>query len=641
MIKIYLGAPIEHASERKFLATIFSHLKNQGIPAVIFANFELGGRQIDCVIATATSAYVVEVKTSQFPVRGDLNGEWKKLTASGRWIGYTNAFQQAVEAKNRLRDAMKSVKPIGNFYPEGYVVFTSPIPDGSEITPGNFKALVTTLDRFLGDINDSGKSVWALSEWEVLARKLSLETVEAKQAISTEEEQSEYKVIKQYTDAVAAEFGREGNRWEPETEAQRNQLVTATMSDAGCYIYGPTGCGKSLMVKWLVAKLATDNNPTFLIAAKNFAGSWAEILKKEVGILTDCNAKFLYRAVARSGRPVFLIIDGINEFEIASEEALRGARAVARRMGARLIVTGQAERPAELNGLRTMQIDRPSLDLKRRIAQSNGKKFEHVSINILEAVESGIEAELVGAVGSNLQDNTTRLLLIDQYIRLRLGGRGRAGSFALRKLATELHERVAFSMSETEFDELMRTEGVSFADCDALLSTGLLVRRAGRVSFYHEMFQNSCAAFGIAKLGSDDPEQLGCSLSTPMLAPIAEYIIAAIDETDTCHAVLSKVRASSLLVSAVKGDLGIIAVSPARNILQKTMEDCVIEIRAAQLHLSYKNGTRQIGWGNKFRREWTAAEEARLPFIDLKPLFPFAGFRCAQHQGPLCGPSRP
>ncbi|WVX48942.1 hypothetical protein ROLI_020260 [Roseobacter fucihabitans] len=88
----------------------------------------LDHRFIDLGIRAAATARVQIAR-----IRGDINGSWKRLSASGEWKNYTNAYQQAVVAKNSVRDAMQLAKPVGSFYPDGYVVFTNPIPEGSEI----------------------------------------------------------------------------------------------------------------------------------------------------------------------------------------------------------------------------------------------------------------------------------------------------------------------------------------------------------------------------------------------------------------------------------------------------------------------------------------------------------------------------
>ena len=613
--KIYIGGEIDHASERKFLAFIVSWFEEKQIPSIVLANVEIDGRQIDCIVATANSVSVVEVKTSQLPVRGDINGAWTRLSASGEWKDYTNAYQQVVGAKNRVRDAMQAAKPVGNFHPDGYVVFTSPVPEGSEVTPGNFKTLVTTIDLFPGQLKTAGASPWAITDWEAFARKLKLTLVTLDQAVAGIEAREAFDLLKRYTDAVASEYGRDGERWLPETEEQRVELMNAAAADAGCFVSGPSGCGKSLMAKWLVAKLASEGHPAFFLAAKNFTGSWADSLRREVGLLADGASADLYRAVARSDRPAFLVVDGINEFGAAAPEALRGARALARRMGARLIITGQDAKPDEFAGLRSVAIARPSVELKRRIAQSAGRDLTSTTLEVLRAVGSGIEAGLVGQIGGDLKANVTRPLLVDQYIRKRLGEHARAGSFGLRRLASTLHEQVAFSMAEPHFDEFMLAQGLSFAECDLLFMTDLLMRRAGRVSFSHEMILNACAAFDLARVAARDPASFGQRLSTPFLEPISGDVIAAIEDASVCRAVLSEAMSSSLLAEAAGGRFGPIATSMSLELLQETRDACVAEIRGARLALSKEGDAVRIGWETGTRRDWTFAEEARLQAV--------------------------
>lgn len=284
-------------------------------------------------------------------------------------------------------------------------------------------------------------------------------------------------------------------------------------------------------------------------------------------------------------------------------------------MGARLIISGQDAKPEEFAGLQTVKISRPSLDLKQRIARSGGQELTPVAREVLRAIGSGMEAGLVGQIGDDLKANATRLLLIDQYVRKRLSGHARVGSFGLRRLASALHKQVAFSMAETSFDELMRAEGVGFAECDALFEASLLTRRTGRVSFSHEMILNACAAFDLARGAATDPAGLGQRLSSPILEPIASDIIAAVDDAAVCRAVLCEATSSSLLVEATNGRFGPIATSTVSDLLKETTEACVVEIRAARLVLSKEGDAVRIGWEDQTRRQWTIAEEARLRAI--------------------------
>lgn len=610
--KIYIGGQIEPASELEFLAFVVPWLDEQGLPSIVLANVELGGRQIDCIIATENSVSVVEVKASHFPIHGDTNGSWRRLYASGEWRDYPNAYQQAVAAKNRVRDAMRSMKPVGDFYPNGYVVFTTPNPEASELTSGDFKARVTTIDQFPRLFDSAGGSPWALADWEALARQLKLSSVPLDEAIAGAQALEAFSLLRRYNEAVVSEYGRDAERWLPETESQRGELLNSAAADAGCFISGPSGCGKSLMAKWLAAKFASEGHPTLFLAAKNFDGSWAASLRREVGLLINDAPNQLYRAAACVGRSVVLVVDGINEFPAAPAEALRGVRALARRLGARLVVTAQDAKPAELGGLRSFPVLSPSLELKQRIARSVGMELTPAAQEVLRGVRSGIEARIVGQIGSDLNTSATRYFLVDQYIRKRLGGQARSGAFGLRRLASSLHEQIAFSMIEVRFDELMRAQGVSFAECDLFFASDLLVRRAGRVSFSHEMILNACAAFDLAERAASDPASFGQRLSTPILEPISGDIISVIDDAAICRAVLCEVMSSSLLVEGARGHLGAIAASITLDLLKETTESCIAEIRAARLVLSKEESHVRIGWEEETKRTWTFAEQARL-----------------------------
>ncbi|KFX64045.1 hypothetical protein KBK24_0120505 [Burkholderia sp. K24] len=609
--EIYVGAPIDQDSERQFLSSIVRWLEEGRFSFVILANVHIGGRQIDCIVATERSVSVIEVKSSYLPVRGDLNGNWARLYASGEWGTYTNAYQQVLAAKNAVRDAM-AAKPVGKFYPDGHVVFASGLPEGSRVTTGDFKATVTTLDQFLSSFNIQSGSPWALSDWQALALRLKLTPASLDDAVASPEDWKAAECLKQYNAVFAVEYGRDAARWLPEDAGQRSTLLAAATTGPGCFISGPSGCGKTLMVKWLAAELANAGNPTFFFAAKDFTGSWAEFIRREVGLLSDHNPSALLRSIAQADKPIFLVLDGINELGAHGQNAVRGICALARRFGAKLIVTGQQTKPAAFDGLGSITINRPSVDLKRRIARAAGVPVSAAALEVLKAVGSGIEAEIVGQIGGDLNAGATRLVLLDQYIRMRLGRHGRAASFGLRRLASSFHELVAFSMSEANFDEFMRQWQVGFEDCDALFTANLLVRRAGRISFSHEMLQNACAAFDIARKAEADPMTLGFRLSAPLLEGIAGDIVSAIEDTATCRAVLGEVRSPVLLAAAADGELGPVAGSVAQALLVETANACRIEIQSARLVLLTEGDSVRVDWADDGRQDWTEAECARL-----------------------------
>lgn len=613
--RIYVGAPVEQDSERRFLTATVEWLEEREIPFIGLANLHIGGRQIDFVLATAQGVSVVEVKSSYLPVRGSLNGCWERYDASGKWRDYTNAYNQALTAKNALRDEMKSVKPVGSFYPDGHVVFTSGFAEGSQMTAGDFKVAVTTLDQFLSSLSIQGESPWSLKDWEAFATKLSLTPVTIDDAAASLEDQEIGDLLRQYNTAFVVEYGRDAAHWLSEDSEQQSSLLAAATTGAGCFVSGPSGCGKTLMAKWVAVETANRGDPTIFFAAKDFSGSWSDSIKREVGLVSDMHSSQLMRAIARSDRPVFLVLDGINELGSHRSSALRGIRALAKRLGARLIITSQEGKPSELAGLDTVSVRQPSAQLKRRIAQSAGATLSATALEALNAVSSGIEAEIIGHIGDDVKADLTRLALLDQYIRARLGTHARAASFGLRRLASAFLEQVAFSTSESNFDEFMKAQDLHFNDSDALFDARLLIKRAGRVSFSHEMIQNICAAFDLARKVETDPEAFGLNLSTPILEGISGDVISAIEDASVCRTVLEHLTNPDLLLAASNGDLGLIAGSITRELLDETANACRTEVRSGQLELVNVNDVVSVDWANACRRAWSEPELARLHAI--------------------------
>lgn len=612
---IYLGAAIELASERAVVAALATRLEQTHAPYVIIANAQVGGRQIDCVVASESAVMLIEVKTSRTPVRGALNGAWARLDASGSWRPYGNAYQQALGAKNALRDTMSAAKVLGDYYPEACVLFAGGLPAGSELTVGDFKVRVAALVDFIADFPaaTAKQSPWRLDDWHAFAASLSLTAVSLEEAIGGDKARAELELLRLYNAAVALEYGRSGERWLGE-EGAFDALQRAASDGGGCVITGPSGCGKTLMAKALAAQFAKAGCPVLFFAAKDFAGDWAKVVRREIALLTDGSPTDLLRAAADSERPAYLMVDGINELAGSEALALRGLRALARRLDAKIVLTSQAA-PADFEGLATFKVDRPSTGLKQRIAERDGRRLSANVADLLKAIGSGFEAEMIGDVGVALAAEATRLALIDQFVRARLGPHARTGAFGLRRLAVALHSDLAFSIAEARFDDFMRREAVGFEACDAMFAAELLVRRVGRVSFSHEMILNGCAAFGLAAAAVADPDSLGARLATPVLAPLAGEIVTAIEDADMCRRVLESATSSDLIAAAAAGSLGSIAAANARKLVQEAKSSCIAEIRAVALEFDPDNRASAARWSEVGRHEWTPEEEARLGAI--------------------------
>ncbi|QYA12025.1 NERD domain-containing protein [Rhizobium sp. AB2/73] len=390
-LEIYIGEPISHRSEEKILKALNAFSSEHKVPLLVLANFELSGRQFDFVIITAGRVVVVEAKSSAFPVRGEINGSWEYATADGQWVPATNGYQQVLQRKNILRDAM--MRAGSSFYPEAHVVFSDHLPDGSNLTSGNFKAQVGSLEEFLATLSREDGNPWSVGEWRQWAKHLHLRKVTLLEAFNN----TPADLLRKYREAVINDYQPQADEWIPTDDQQRGAIVSALADGVpGVFVTGPSGCGKTLMAKATAVHLARDGGTVLFVQAKDISGSLAEALKMEISLVADMPWSILLKAIRQTGSPAFIILDGINELsEAMFERTLRGIKILARRYSAQLIVISQSERPNLLQGLSIIKVPEPDIDLKKRIAIVLTTSLSDKAVQVLEAARSGLEARMV------------------------------------------------------------------------------------------------------------------------------------------------------------------------------------------------------------------------------------------------------
>ncbi|TFW03345.1 NERD domain-containing protein, partial [Oxalobacteraceae bacterium OM1] len=113
-VRLYIGAPVEHTSEQLVLQRIWDQLNARTEWAYIFANVAIGSRQVDLVVATAETTLLIEAKDYHLPVQGEINGRWVQEGAFG-FRTVTNGYQQALGAKNALRDFMHTIGSVHEY----------------------------------------------------------------------------------------------------------------------------------------------------------------------------------------------------------------------------------------------------------------------------------------------------------------------------------------------------------------------------------------------------------------------------------------------------------------------------------------------------------------------------------------------
>lgn len=168
-IALYIGAPIEEESERVVLRALLAILEERAVPATVFANLHIGGRQLDFVIGTDQLTLVIEAKGASYPLRGSYNGDWAALTRTGRWKPYRNAYIQTLQAKNVLRDAMRAHDASLSGYPNACVMFTRSLPTGSDLPTSNHKVSLNDLGELSTLIDQCSELRWNPDRWHHFA----------------------------------------------------------------------------------------------------------------------------------------------------------------------------------------------------------------------------------------------------------------------------------------------------------------------------------------------------------------------------------------------------------------------------------------------------------------------------------------
>jgi Nuclease-related domain len=564
-IEIFIGAPIEHASERATLKHAYEFLSAQGVPAVILANVNLGDRQVDLVIAIDRAVLATESKGFTSAVRGGHNGDWEAQLASGVWKKFANPYLQAIAEKLALRDAMRSFAGPDVPYPNAALIFVPTVPPGSTIPPSDFKVSIGGLDELPALITSMKRDGWSLDQWRAFAthhRLLAVLSIDA--ALSPQLLDAE-QLLGAYGEAFIRTYGGPTSRMVPmscvcESEKLSSEVVLErSVQDDNVLLMGPSGCGKSLLSYAIgLAGLARGDVP-IVVPAKDFEGSLRDVVNREAALLEATSAAAMISAARRLNRRLILVVDGYNECTPAERQRLtRSIAAAVKRYDARAVISSRI--PLERGDLlpaRSYAVQIPDTKTKLAIAQraAGGVSAEPFA-ELLGTVASGLEAKMIGQLGQQLPPDTSKYGLFDAYVRERLGSAASDGIRALSRIAGMMTERISFGLSVRELDRLSDREGVSGALLQTLADANILGRRGDRVSFSHEMFLSVFAAEAIIRRAGDDPEAVVAALRLPQHLEMRPFVLGAIDDDSFRRQVLPQLSDERVIRACLAGQCG-------------------------------------------------------------------------------------
>lgn len=622
-IEIYVGAPVEVASEREIFLALVKMIGEARMQAIVFANFNVGRRQLDFLVATDSQTLVIEAKHFARRVRGGVNGTWEMDLPGGASKGVGNPYLQALEAKNALRDALRERGFELEGYPNACVAIAPGIPKNSLLPPSDFKVAITDTQGLLPVLGHASSLVLSQQLWRRFAQTIQLRRVatldEALDPALTRWED----LVRGYRAEFDRLYATDAALLKNDTYllgddrvGAREVAMRAGVNGDDLLIVGPSGCGKSLLAKSIAVQgLCQGQVPVFL-QAKYFTGRLQELIQREVGLLGDCSAKDLIRGAQATGLQLLLILDGYNECSVDAQLALtRSLAAAARRLGCRLAITTQLgiKRP-DLITVVPVTVSRPSEELKAAISGAScGEGTEHLR-DLLASVSSGFEADLVGQVGESLAEGAGRFALFDAYARQRLGADEFDGVRLLAAVAKHLIDRVSFSLSVRELDRLAATEGLSGEVLRRVLATDMMVRRTDRVSFRHELIQCAFVAEFVARSSYDDVDKALGLLDAPIYRNARSLILGAYDNDEFVERILSATADADLLERAAAGECGRAARAWVSSRCGEIVEKLAVE--ASKLEFSIGEGR----WGpagacEESALHWAPSERATMPSI--------------------------
>lgn len=564
-VEIFIGALIEHASERATLQRAYDDLVAQGIPAVILANINLGERQVDLVLAVDRSALITESKGFTSAVRGGQNGDWEARLASGTWKRFANPYVQAVSEKMALRDAMRGFAGAEVPYPGAALIFVPGVPSGSTIPQSDFKVSIGGLDELPGFIASMNRDGWSLDQWRAFAehhRLIKVPSIDA--ALSPELLEAE-QLLAVYGEAYVRTYGGTASEMVSmsclyESEILSSEIVLEqSASDENVLLMGPSGCGKSLLGYAIgLAALARGDIP-IVVPAKDFEGSLRDVMNREVALLDARSAAAVISAARKLNRRLMLLVDGYNECTPAERQRLtRSLARMVKWVNACVVISSwiPLER-GDLLPMRSYAVQIPDNQTKLAIAQqaAGGAPVEPFA-ELLGTVGSGLEAKMIGQLGQQLPPDTSKYGLFDAYVRERLGQAATDGIRALSRVAGMMTERISFGLSVRELDRLSDREGVSGSLLQALRAANILSQRGDRMSFSHEMFLNVFAAEAILRRAGDDAEAVMAALRLPQHRAIAPFVLGAIDDNGFRRRILTHIADERVVRACLAGRCG-------------------------------------------------------------------------------------
>ena len=564
-IDTYVGREVENATERRLLRRLLKHLELKGADAIIIANIIVGRdqRQIDFVVATATTAVAIEVKGYVYPVQGGLNGPWRLQIGGGgeKLLGRANPYHQALDCRYAISDAIAAHAGISSDDAKAAVkgslcLFPSPI-ERSEIPASDFKLSIGGIAELEAVLATPLMKPIPLETWRSFAEALGArnndEPLPVPEALLVDEYVSSFLNLRRASSGPYIEPAFPGPGVTTTTLAER------LVDGAQLHIRGGSGSGKSELLNALAIEAGQAGFAPIVIQARTFTGELAVLLKKAVATATPLTPGALFQSLARSGREAILFIDGLNECPEAQLGDLLGALQAARlRFGFRVVTTSQTTPtlPSTLDG-EAVQLHQPDRIHGQRLVEAHlGRSMSPAEVPGLEIVSTAHDCSVLAVVLQAKANADGRYALYAAFSRKRGEITPESTQQALAELAFGMRGDFVASLPLASTARFLLSRK---ADLSAVLDTGLAVGDDGLFRFRHDLIADFYAADHVLR-SSTTPEDLAAAACRPLNADLREFILGGCATMASAEAVLEEVAATSggqkLTLAGLRGRCG-------------------------------------------------------------------------------------
>ena len=578
LVKLFIGDPVINRAETLCVRRLRQDLEEQGVEAIILANFTLGPkrRQIDLLVATGSTAIVVEIKGYLHPVRGGVNGPWFiERDDEGRCrLGNTNPYQQALENRFIVTDALRGEGRSDPRDAIGGLLCLFPMPPvGSTIPRGDFKLSIGGYDDLLAELKVPRANALTLDRWEAFATVQGLADASARAPNAAELAITGY--LAAHADLRRATLGP---YVEPVFEGDESTRGLAARSAGGeqLQIIGPSGSGKTELLNRMAAECAERGDLPMLVRARDFDGSLGPLLRTDAARYTRLQIQQLFQAAAEAGAEVVLHVDGVNECTAGRMSDLIAALQAARiTYGARVILTGQEQiaLPASLAAA-SVRLRQPDRAQAEKLVEAHlGRSLTADDGAGLEVVATTQDAVVLAQVIREAGTIDGRYSLYYAFTRERLKTAGALQAYpGLTDLATALRSGFTTAVPRAAAERVVDPLGTS--SIDGALAARLLWSESGRIGFRHELIGDFLAADAVLR-HAETLADLSASARQPVNSELREFLLGGCATMHEIEILLSTASDARLLDSALAGRAG----GRSRRHVLSRMRDVIADLR--------------------------------------------------------------